>query len=103
MIQTDLVRAGIPLDIPGEGKIDFHSLRVTFCTLLDDQGASAKTTQELARHSTPVITMNTYVRTSVNRLRNAVDAVGDIVHPKPVPELCPNGAEPQLRILSNAG
>jgi integrase len=103
MIQDDLKRAGIPLEIPGEGKVDFHSLRVTFCSLLDDRGASAKENQELARHSTPVLTMNVYVRTRVDRVRGVVDAVGEVVNPAAVPELCPNGQTPQLRFLRNAG
>jgi integrase len=102
MIQTDLERAGIPVELPGEGKVDFHSLRVTFCTLLDDRGASAKENQELARHSTPALTMNVYVRTRVDRVRNVVDAVGEIVNPSAPPELCPNGGTPHLRIVRKA-
>jgi integrase len=53
----------------GEGKIVFHSLRMTYCSLLDYQGASAKKTQELARHSTPTVTMNSYVRTREDRVQ----------------------------------
>ena len=103
MIQTDLERAGIPVEIPGEGKVDFHSLRVTFCTLLDESHASAKENQELARHSTPALTMNVYVRTRADRVRNVVDAVGDLVNPPAPPELCPNGETPHLRLLRNVG
>jgi len=102
MIQTDLKRAGIPVEIPGEGKVDFHSLRVTFCTLLDESHASAKENQELARHSTPSLTMNTYVRTRVDRVRGVVDRVGELVNP-PLPELCPNKETPHLRLLRNVG
>ncbi len=103
MIQDDLKRAGIPVDVPGEGKVDFHSLRVTYCSLLDYSGASAKETQELARHSTPVLTMNVYVRTRVDRVRGVVDAVGALVNPvaAPYPRLTPEA--PPLRFVRNAG
>ena len=85
MIQSDLRRAGVPLEIPGEGKVDFHSLRMTYCSLLDYSGASAKETQELARHSTPVLTMSAYVRTRVDRVRGVVNAVGEFVSPTASP------------------
>lgn len=42
---------------------DFHSLRVAFVTNVVAGGADAKTAQTLARHSTPVLTMNVYART----------------------------------------
>ena len=103
MIQTDLERAGIPLVVPGEGKVDFHSLRVTFCTLLDDRGASARENQELARHSTPVLTMNVYVRTRVDRVRGVVEAVGELVNPDAPHEGRHNDQTPQLHVLRNAG
>ena len=103
MIQDDLKRAGIPLEIPGEGKADFHSLRVTFCTLLDDRGASAKENQQLARHSTPTLTMNVYVRTRIDRVRGVVDAVGEIVRPPAPPYPRLTGEAPHLRLIQNTG
>ena len=45
--------------------------------------------------------MNTYVRTRVDRVRDVVDAVGEIVNPPSPPELCPNGETPHLRVLRN--
>jgi integrase/recombinase XerD len=81
MIQADLERAGIPLIKPGEGKIVFHSLRMTYCSLLDYSGASAKENQELARHSTPTLTMQRYVRTRVDSVRGVVEALGKAVNP----------------------
>jgi integrase len=103
MIQDDLERAGIPLEIPGEGKVDFHSLRVTFCTLLDDRGATAKENQELARHSTPALTMNIYVRTRVDRVRVVVDSVGELVNPAAAPYQRPTEEPPQLHLVGKAG
>lgn len=103
MIQTDLVRAGIPPEIPGEGKIDFHSLRVTYCSMLDYSGASAKENQQLARHSTPALTMNVYVRTQVDRVRGVVESLGEIVNPAAPPYRRLTEETPPLRLLSNAG
>jgi integrase len=42
-----------------EGKVDFHSLRVSCVSWILEAGASAKEAQELARHSTPSLTLNT--------------------------------------------
>ena len=38
---------------------DFHSLRVLFISRVVAGGASVKEAQTLARHSTPLLTMNT--------------------------------------------
>jgi len=95
MLREDLKRAGIPVFKPGEGAAVFHSLRMSFCSLLDDHGASAKTTQELARHSTPTITMNTYVRTKEDRVRGVVESLGESIRQAPASPLNPNGILPE--------
>jgi integrase len=95
MQADDLERAGIPIFKPGEGKVVFHSLRMSYCSLLDDHGASAKTTQELARHSTPTLTMNVYVRTKEDRVRGVVEALGATVRQAPASPLNPNGIPAQ--------
>lgn len=100
MIQDDLERAGVPIDLPGEGRVDFHSLRMTYCTLLDMGGASAKENQELARHSTPALTMSRYVRARPDRKRDVVEAVGAVVMPVP-PQYKHNDQPPHLRVLRN--
>jgi len=71
-LREDLLAADIPLATP-EGKIDFHSLRVTFATLLFEGGADTKTAMVLMRHSTPNLTLNTYARARGNRLSEAVE------------------------------
>jgi integrase len=43
-------------------KIGWHSFRRTLATLLQSSGASVKTTQELLRHSSPVMTLGTYAK-----------------------------------------
>ncbi len=53
--------------------VDFHALRVTYITLLVKGGASVKVAQELARHSTPILTMNVYSKLGVHDLAGALD------------------------------
>ncbi len=89
MIRDDLERAGVPIFKAGEGTVDFHALRTTYLTLLDMNGASAKEAQDLARHSTPIVTLNSYIRSTDERRRRVVDAIGGILqtpdrtHPEP--------------------
>jgi integrase len=45
--------------------LDFHALRVSYISWLVESGASVKTCQELARHSTPVLTIGVYARMSL--------------------------------------
>lgn len=59
-----------------EGRAVFHSLRKSFCTLLQEiSGASLAQTQALARHSSPVITANIYTKTANSRLASLVDSL----------------------------
>jgi len=46
--------------------LDFHGLRVSYISWLVESGASVKTCQELARHSTPVLTIGCYARMSLH-------------------------------------
>jgi len=43
-------------------RIGWHSFRRTLATLLQASGASVKTTQELLRHASPLMTMGTYAK-----------------------------------------
>ena len=52
---------------------------MAYVTLVVDSGAGAKEAQELARHSTPNLTMNVYARTQNKRLVEVVNKVGDMV------------------------
>ena len=61
---------------------DFHSLRVLYICQLSASGATVKEVQTLARHSTPVLTMNTYSRAAPQRLTAAVDRVGALLTAK---------------------
>lgn len=72
--RQDLKRAGIPKWTP-EGKLDFHSLRNAYITLILESGANAKEAQPLVRHSTANLTLNTYARTRPKRLSELVESV----------------------------
>ncbi len=62
---------------------DFHSLRVLFISRVVASGASVKEAQTLARHSTPVLTMNTYSRASLLDVAGAVSGLGDLLTKQP--------------------
>jgi len=81
-LYATLKRAGIQRCGPG-GKVDFHALRTTYTTLAIEAGANVKEAQTLARHSTPNLTMNTYGRTRLDRLRELAETVGKHVLPAP--------------------
>ncbi|MCK4658238.1 MAG: site-specific integrase [Phycisphaerae bacterium] len=58
--------------------VDFHALRVTYITMLVKGGAPVKVAQELARHSTPVLTLNIYTRLGIHDLAGALDTLPDL-------------------------
>ncbi len=62
---------------------DFHSLRVLFISRVVAGGASIKEAQTLARHSTPVLTMNAYSRVTLGDLAGAVSGLGDLLTKQP--------------------
>jgi integrase len=62
---------------------DFHSLRVLFISQVVASGASVKEAQTLARHSTPVLTMNVYSRASLLDVAGAVEGLGDLLTSQP--------------------
>jgi integrase len=70
--QTLARRAGIL-------RIDFHTLRTAYINLLLDSGTDAKTVQQMARHHSPSLTMNTYGRAKVERMVSAVAVIGAAV------------------------
>ena len=74
----DLRTAGIEKDSP-EGVLVFHSWRATYGTLLDAHGASAKETQELMRHASPVLTMQRYVQAQLGRRQQLVEGIAEVV------------------------
>ena len=57
--RKDLALAGIPFET-AEGRLDLHSLRVTFCTHLSAAGVAPRVAMELMRHSDIRLTMKVY-------------------------------------------
>jgi hypothetical protein len=68
---------------------DFHSTRHTYISAVVVGGASVKTCQELARHSTPTLTIGRYAHTRIHDLRGALDSLPDLT---PSPETKPQVA-----------
>ena len=64
MIRIDLAAADIPYRDDGKD-YDFHALRHQFITGLARAGVSLKSAQELARHSKPELTANTYTHLTI--------------------------------------
>ena len=63
---------------------DFHAIRVIYVSRVTAAGASVKDAQTLARHSSPVLTMNVYARTSLRAMAPAVRGLGELVTQRPV-------------------
>lgn len=63
-------------------KIGWHSFRRTLATLLQHSGASVKTTQDLLRHSSPVMTLGTYAKSVTADKRSAQETVMNLFLPK---------------------
>ncbi len=54
---------------------DFHSLRHSYISRLVSSGASVKVCQELARHSTPMLTVGRYAHTRLHDLTGALENI----------------------------
>ena len=60
-----------------KGKIDFHSLRHTFGTMLAGAGTHPKTAMELMRHSKIELTMGIYTHAQDEKMTQAIDNLPD--------------------------
>ena len=85
MIRVDLEAAGIAYETPS-GVVDFHALRGCYISHLVSSGASVKTCQTLARHSTPSLTIGIYAKASLHDISGAVDALPDLTPVGPAHE-----------------
>jgi site-specific recombinase XerD len=85
MLRNDLKAAGVPYKTP-EGVADFYAARVSYITNLVASGASVKTCQTLARHSTPVLTIGVYAKASLHDIQGAVESLPDLTPSRPRPE-----------------
>ena len=71
-LRGDLDAAGIPYADATGRVADFHSLRVTFATLLLQSGVDLRTAKELMRHATVNMTADVYACTFRESMENAV-------------------------------
>jgi len=71
-LDKDLKAAGIPKHTSA-GKVDFHACRVAYVSHILEEGATVREAQTLARHSTPVLTMNVYAKTRDERLADLTE------------------------------
>lgn len=74
-LQRHLKKAGVPFRT-SEGKVDFHALRVTFGTWVNESGADTKTLQTLLGHSDVRVSLGIYVKANDTLRRAAVEDVG---------------------------
>ncbi len=82
MLKQDLEAAGIPYSDESGHVADFHSLRHTFISNLAAGGIHPKTAQELARHSSIVLTMDCYSHVAREKLTSALDTLPDLSKPE---------------------
>jgi hypothetical protein len=84
MLNEDLALAKIDYRDASGLVADFHSLRHSYISMVVRSGASVKTAQELARHSTATLTIGVYARASLLDVTGALDALPNIepIRPK---------------------
>jgi len=83
MFRRDLDAAGIAYAVEGpDGPeyADFHSLRHTYLTMLGRHGVDLRTAQELAGHSTPLLTAR-YSHRRLYDLQGAADRLPNLTGP----------------------
>jgi len=66
--------------------MDFHALRHTYITRLVKSGAPVKVIQELARHSTPTLTLGRYAHLGLHDTSAALNNLPSLTPPTPVPQ-----------------
>jgi integrase len=82
MMAADCQRAGIALRT-SEGIVDFHALRTTAINVMLAHGATAVEAQAFARHRSIDMTINTYGRAEMSRVRSLVENVARAITPEP--------------------
>ena len=78
MIRKDLAAAEVPYKDSAGGFADFHALRHTFVSRLVRRGASVKAAQELARHSSPLLTLGRYAHLDLQDHTLALDGLPEM-------------------------
>jgi integrase len=78
LLKSDLTAAGLPYRDRNGRVADFHSLRNAYISQVVASGASVKTAQTLARHSTPSLTIGIYAKASLHDINGAVESLPDL-------------------------
>ncbi len=81
MLRKDLESIGVSTGKAGGARVDFHSLRHTFCTNLANAGVLPHVCQKLARHSSIELTMKFYTHLRVDQDRQAIDLLPGVQLP----------------------
>jgi integrase/recombinase XerD len=76
--------------------VDFHGLRHTYISRVVESGASVKVAQELARHSTPTLTIGRYAYARLHDLAAALDSMPSNVPSSAAPSGSPPTTPPHL-------
>ena len=77
LIRADLAAVKIDLIDKDGNEICFHSLRNSYISFLANSNTPPKVVQELARHSDPRLTFNTYARTFEDAKQKAIRFLPD--------------------------
>ncbi len=80
--KQDLKRAKIAFEDAQGRRVDLHSLRTTFGTMLAVNGVSPRTSMELMRHSDLKLTMKVYTDTSHLPMQAAMDSLPSLTRLK---------------------
>ncbi len=95
-LRRDFVQAGIALTDDARGKVDFHALRHTFCTMLQVSGVSPRLAMEAMRHSDMRLTTKVYTDAKALPIRGAVMSLPDLVTDS-LQDSLPNSLLPDTR------
>jgi len=83
-LKPDLEQAKIDYKDADGRQADFHSLRMTFGTMLAKNGVAPRTAMELMRHTDLRLTMNVYTDPSILNTSGAVEDLPDLTRPTEV-------------------
>ena len=89
MVAKDWKAANIEFIDKDGRKADFHSLRVTCCTMMQKAGIPQRIAQEVMRHSDARLTTQVYTDTKQFNIRNAMNTLPGINEDKKCPPICP--------------
>lgn len=96
VLRVDLEAAGIAYRDDRGRVVDFHALRHTYITSLHRGGTYGKILQEMARHSTPMLTAR-YTHVEMNDMQAALDALPKLPAPEPANPETPSVAKDRHR------